>query len=201
MWFIIFPKITEPFDIMDMANEIIETKRTILRRFTLDDADAVYELNSNPEVQKYTGDELVDSLERAKEIITNVSFKDYNTYGYGRWAVVHKKDDKVIGFAGLKYLPEIDETDIGYRFLPEYWGRGLATEVSIPTIDYGFETLQLDRIIGIAMKENIASWKIIEKLGMTFYKTDEYLGDGGAYLWYKLEKSAWEQSLWDFLWE
>ena len=97
---------------------LIETPRTILRQFTLDDVEAVYEYNSNLEVQKYTGDELITSLERAREIITQISFKDYKTYGYGRLAVVHKADNKVIGFAGLKFLPEIGETDIGYRFLP-----------------------------------------------------------------------------------
>ena len=167
---------------------IIETPRTILRRFTIKDVQDVYELNSNTDVQKYTGDELVTSVERAKELITNTSFSDYNKYGYGRWAVVHKEDNKVIGFAGLKYLPEIDESDIGYRFLPDYWGRGIATEVSIPIIGYGFNQLDLPRIVGIAMPENIGSWKILEKIGLSFYKMDEYPNEGGNYKWYKLEK-------------
>lgn len=167
---------------------IIETHRAILRRFTLEDAKDTYELNSNLEVQKFTGDELVTSLERAKELMSKISFKDYDTYGYGRWAVVHKEDKKVIGFAGLKYLPEVDETDIGYRFLPSYWGRGIASEVSIPIIAYGFEQLKLPRIIGIAMQGNVASWKILEKIGLKFYKIDEYEGDGGDHKWYKLEK-------------
>jgi len=173
---------------------IIDTPRIILRQFTLEDVQAVYELNSNLEVQKYTGDELVTSTERAEEIITQTSFGDYKKHGYGRWAVVHKQDNKVIGFAGLKYLPEMNETDIGYRFLPAYWGKGIATEVSIPIINYGFEKLDLKRIIGIAMQENIASWKVLEKLGLEYYKTDEYLGDGGEHLWYKLEKVDWLKS-------
>jgi len=173
---------------------IIETPRIILRQFILEDVQAVYDLNSNLEVQKYTGDEVLASLERAREVITQTSFGDYKDHGYGRWAVVHKQDDKVIGFAGLKYLPEIDETDIGYRFLPEYWGQGIATEVSQPIIDYGFEKLDLTRIIGIAMQENIASQKVLEKIGLTFYKTDEYLGDGGDHLWYEIAKASWSQS-------
>jgi RimJ/RimL family protein N-acetyltransferase len=170
---------------------IIETPRTFLRQFTIEDVQAVYDLNANLEVQKYTGDELVSTVERAREIITNINFPDYEKYGYGRWAVVHKQDTRVIGFAGLKYLPEVDETDIGYRFLPAYWGKGIATEVSRPIIDYGFDKLNLSRIIGIAMQDNIASIKVLEKIGLVYYKTDEYLGDGGAHLWYKLEKDHW----------
>ena len=173
---------------------IIQTPRIILRQFTLEDIQAVYDLNSNLEVQKYTGDEVVASVERAEEIIQQTSFGDYENHGYGRWAVVHKQDDKVIGFAGLKYLPEVDETDIGYRFLPEYWGKGIATEASLPIIKYGFEKLDLARIIGIAMQVNIASCKVLEKIGLEYYKTDEYLGDGEAHLWYKLEKEDWVQS-------
>lgn len=172
---------------------IIETERTIMRRFVMDDAQDTFELNSNLEVQKYTGDELVNSLERAKELISKISFKDYDTYGYGRWAVVHKEDQKVIGFAGLKYLPEMDETDIGYRFLPKYWGKGIATEVSKPIIKYGFEQLKLERIIGIAMEQNIASWKVLEKIGLRFYKIDEYEGDGGAHRWYKINREDYHQ--------
>ena len=111
-------------------NQIIETERILLREFKETDAEAVFAFSSNKEVHKYTGDELVASMERAKEIITDIWFTDYKKYGYGRWAVVYKPEDKVIGFAGLKYLPEIGETDIGYRFLPSYWGKGIASEVS-----------------------------------------------------------------------
>jgi len=167
---------------------IIETQRMILRRFVVEDYMAVYEYDSNPEVQKYTGDELVSTPERAKEIIETISFKDYELYGYGRFAAVYKPDNRVIGFAGLKYLPEINETDIGYRFLPEYWGKGIATEVSKPLIKYGFEQLLLDKIVGVAMPDNRASWHVLEKIGMSFDKMDGYMDDGGSYKWYKIEK-------------
>ncbi|MFK5959576.1 MAG: GNAT family N-acetyltransferase [Lutibacter sp.] len=80
----------------------------------------------------------------------------------------------MIGFAVLKYLPEIGKTDIGYRFLPEYWRKGIATEVSKEIIKYGFEILKLERIIGITMLKNIASYKVLEKIGLDFYKFDKY---------------------------
>ncbi len=167
---------------------IIETERTILRPFTLDDIDAVFEFGSNDEVNRYTGTPSVTTKDEARNIITDVYFSDTEKYGYARFAVHHKADDKVIGFAGLKYLPEYDLTDIGYRYLPKYWGHGLATETNLPLIKYGFETLGLNQIIGIAMAENIASYKVLEKLGLNFWKIDEYDGDGGDHRWYKLEK-------------
>jgi len=88
----------------------------------------------------------------------------------------------------LKYLPEINETDIGYRFLPEYWGKGIATEVSKKIINYGFDQLKLNRIIGITMPENIGSCKVLEKIGLTLYKVDQYDDDGKAYNWYEIFK-------------
>lgn len=167
---------------------IIETERLLLRKFNINDYKDVYEFGSNVEVQRYTGDKIIESLNDAKELIKNVWYKDYNKYGYGRWAVIYKPENKIIGFAGLKYLPEFNETDIGFRFLPEYWGKGLATEASSEIIKYGFEKLGLKKIIGIALAENIGSCKVLEKIGLTFYKIDDYDGDGIEYNWYKIEK-------------
>lgn len=167
---------------------IIETDRLILRQFTLDDFEAVYEFGSNLEVQKYTGDSLIESLDAAKELITKVWYQDYEKYGYGRWAVIYKPDNRLIGFAGLKYISDIEETDIGFRFLPEYWGKGIATEASITIIEYGFKHFGLKKIIGTVMPDNIASCKVLEKIGLTFYKVDDYDGDGEKYNWYKLDR-------------
>lgn len=171
-------------------NILIETDRIILREFELNDMQAVFNFSSNAEVQKYTGDTILNNLDQAKDIIVNVWFSDYKKYGYGRYAVVYKPEHKVIGFAGLKYLPELDETDIGFRFLPEYWGKGIATEVSRKIIKYGFEVLKLNRIIGIAMPENLASNKVLDKIGLDFYKFDMYVGEdeNEKYNWYQMDK-------------
>jgi len=80
-------------------NIIIETKRLILREFNINDFEAVFEFNSRVEVHKYTGDEIIKSIERAKEIISNIWLNDYKNYGYGRWAVIYKPENKIIGFA------------------------------------------------------------------------------------------------------
>ena len=169
---------------------IIETERLILREFVQEDYLSVFIFGSNKEVQKYTGDILLRSENEAKKIIQNIWFSDYKKYGYGRWAVVHKSDNKIIGFSGLKYLPEIDETDIGFRLLPKYWSLGIATESAIPILKYGLETLKLNRIVGIADPLNIASCKVLEKIGLTFFKFDFYDKiDNKKYNWYQIINS------------
>ena len=167
---------------------ILETDRILLREFEIEDYKSVFEFGSNKEVQRYTGDKVLESEDEAKRIISQVNLPDYKKYGYGRWATVYKPDNKIIGFAGLKYLKSISEIDIGFRFLPKYWGKGIATEIATEIIHYGFNTLNLKRIIGIAHPDNIASCKVLNKIGMELYKKDEYEGDGGSYNWYKIER-------------
>ena len=168
-------------------NTIIESNRILLRKFVKEDYKSVFEYGSNVEVQKYTGENILKSELDAKNIIKNRYLSDYKNYGYGRFAAIFKPENKIIGFAGLKYLPGLDETDIGFRFLPKYWGIGIATEISIEIIKYGFEVLNLKKIIAIVYPENIASCKVLEKIGFKLYKFDTYdNADGKIYNWYKI---------------
>lgn len=167
---------------------LFETSRLTLRRFTIEDAEAVLAFGSNEEVARLTGDPLISKLSEAEDIINSIWLPEYEKYGYARMAVVHKKHQKVIGFAGLKYEPEWEATDIGYRLLPEYWGKGLATEACLPLMFYGFHVLKLPKIIGVAYTENVVSCKVLEKLGLIYKKKGDLLGDGKECKWYELEK-------------
>jgi len=152
----------------------IETPRLLLREFTIDDARAVFEFGSHAEVSRYTGDAgSIESLEDARSVIENVWQAEYRKYGYARWALVHKGDNRVIGFCGIKFLGELGLLDLGYRMLPEYWGQGLATEAARATLDYARDELGLSRIIGDAVVENIASNRVLLKMGMSLVKTYE----------------------------
>ena len=106
-----------------MKNIVLETERLLLRPFQLGDEAQVLVFSSNPIINKYTGDATITTLEGVTNLITNVWLSDYATYGYGRFAVLDKATQTIIGFCGIKYIPEINETDLGYRFLPEYWGK------------------------------------------------------------------------------
>jgi RimJ/RimL family protein N-acetyltransferase len=162
----------------------IETERLLLRNITLNDKADMFRLHSDPLVQKYTGEPPVASMEEMEQAIrTRIS--DYKKYGYGRWATFLKDGMQFVGWSGLAYLPEFDEIDLGYRFLPQYWGSGIATEASRAILSYGFDQLKLKRIIAIAMKENEASIKVMEKVGMVFDKYAPYEPGGEDVVWYK----------------
>ena len=96
---------------------------------------------------------------------------DYRKYGFGRGACILKSTGEQIGFAGLKYLEELGEVDVAYRLLPKYWGLGLATEAALASVRYGFADLDLKRIIGLVMPENIASVRVLEKTGLRYVET------------------------------
>ncbi len=155
---------------MEESRIILETPRLRLREFTLDDVDGMYAINCDPEVIRYTGE---DGPLPRKEIARRISedvLGDYRKYGYGRWAVIYKPDGQLIGFAGLKYLEEMEEVDLGYRFARAYWGKGLATEAAQAVLDYGFRHLDMSRIIGMAMPANKAWFRVLEKIEMQFEK-------------------------------
>jgi len=182
-----------------MIDAKLESDRLLIRPFQLGDEEAMFELNSNPIVQKYTGDVLIKTLEQAKDTLTNVVLKDYKDHGYGRLAVIYKPDNKLIGFTGVKYLPEANgQSDLGYRFLPEYWGKGIATESSKMSLKLGFNKLNLKKIIGFTEIENGASTHILEKIGFKLTKVDFYPGEENDPLkepvnWFELTKEEYER--------
>jgi [ribosomal protein S5]-alanine N-acetyltransferase len=159
-------------------NIILETERLLLRTFTPEDASLIYELNLDPEVTRYTGDPVKD-LKHAADILEQVILPQYALYNHGRWAVHVKANMEFIGWCGLKTRPERQEIDLGYRFLKTAWGKGYATEAAFACIQYGFEKLNLQRIVGRAMPANIGSLKVLEKCGMTFIG-DEVVDDHPA---------------------
>ncbi len=169
--------------------KVFETDRLLIRPYTLDDVRDAYEMNRDPRVQKYILDEGPMTLENMHIIIRDHVLGDYSKHGFGRMAVVHKADDRYIGFTGLKYLPEFDKVDIGYRLDVDYWGRGLATESCRPMIRYGFEELGLSEIIALAFSENKASVRVMEKLNMK-YKCN-MLYEGVDVVYFELTEEYW----------
>ncbi|GLS83432.1 GNAT family N-acetyltransferase [Paraferrimonas haliotis] len=153
---------------MEVPEILIDTPRLQMRHFCIDDVDAVFAFSTNPEVCRYTGDAgTVKTRQDAMKLITDLWQEEYQRYGYARYALIHKGDNKVIGFCGVKYLDDEQRPDIGYRMLPQYWGQGLAYEAAQATMDYARNELGLTNIMAEAVVENIASNKILLKLGLT----------------------------------
>jgi RimJ/RimL family protein N-acetyltransferase len=162
-----------------MIRKQLETERLRLRFFTHDDLPVMFALNTDPDVIKYA-DTPAKDIDEARQRLEEGPLYDYQIYGYGRFAVELKETGKVIGFCGIKYLPEIDLPEVGYRFLKEFWGKGIATEAAKACVEFAKNDLKVDKLVALIIPENIGSIKVAEKLGMTkgplihIYDVDAY---------------------------
>lgn len=145
---------------------ILQTPRLYLREFTMDDAQLLVDLNSDPEVIRYTGDHTVDATE-AKQVLKDVILPQYPNK-MGRWAVHLKDNDDFIGWSGIKYIESLNEYDLGYRFFKKHWGKGYATESAKSVMEYGLNVLKLKQIVARAAVDNLNSIKVLEKVGLKF---------------------------------
>jgi len=176
---------------MSQAGKIIlETKRLILRHQVIQDLDDLWALYCNPDITKYIPD-APRSREEAREEL------EWHMNGHprfpelGLWATIHKETGKFIGRCGL--LPwTIDgqqEVEVAYTIAQEFWGQGLATEAARAILQYGFEKLNLTRLICLIDPENIASQRVAERTGMTLErKVDGIAGDNFPTLIYSINK-------------
>ena len=166
---------------------LLETPRLQLREFAETDAEILFELNSDPKVLRYTGDEPFATKEAALKFI--LEYDQYRKFGYGRWAVEIKGSHEMIGWCGLK-RQEDGETNLGFRLFKKHWGKGFATEAARACLDYGFYHLGLSCIIGRVLKENLASVRVLEKAGMK--NPVEVILHGAPALIYSLGSNEWK---------
>lgn len=171
-----------------------ETERLILREIVPGDENGLYELDSDPEVHRYLGNKPVTSLDEIRALIRFIR-KQYEEKGIGRWAVIDKASGEFLGWAGLKRVTEpinnhVDYLDLGYRLIKRHWGKGIATEASFASLDYGFRVLNAAEIYGMADCGNAGSHHVLQKAGLTFIETFDY--DGTAHNWYRIGREEWE---------
>jgi RimJ/RimL family protein N-acetyltransferase len=153
----------------------IRTARLSLRSFTLQDTDDLQQILEVPGVLQYFPNPEPPERDRVEKLIER-QIKHWQDYGYGWWAVESLSDKQLLGWSGLQYLPETDEIEVGYLLGKPYWGFGLATESAQAGIEFGFGTLGLQEIVGIVHPENIASQRVLEKVGLRFVKEAVYFG-------------------------
>lgn len=176
-----------------MAKVIAETERLILRELVFEDAERLFLLDSNPLVMQFIGVPVITKIEESEKLIQKI-LKQYQDYGVGRWAVIEKASGLLIGWSGLKFLVEpingFNEVyEFGYRFLPEFWGKGFATEAGKAVLDFGFNDLNLNIIYACADIKNEGSNKILgEKFQFTKRGTFVDSLDNATCFWYDLEK-------------
>lgn len=170
-----------------LAAREIETPRLLLRQFTPDDAEELYRIYSHPDLFKYMSNDKPLVWEQTGAFIDSLN-DNWKQHNFGVWAVVYKENQKLIGHCGLKFLENTPEIQIGYLLLKQYWGRGLGTESAAEALRFGFEVATLERIVAIAKPENIASRRVMEKIGMK-YEKDAYYYDNDV-VYYSISREA-----------
>jgi ribosomal-protein-alanine N-acetyltransferase len=166
------------------------TERFILREILPSDVDGLFELDADPAVHRYLGNNPVKNKSQILEVI-NFIRQQYIDNGIGRWAIIDKKTNDFIGWTGLKLVTELTNNhinyyDLGYRIIKKYWGQGIATETASAALNYAFEKLNVDAVYAMTDAENAASNSILKKIGFKFI--EEFILDDVMHNWYKMEK-------------
>jgi len=143
---------------------MIETQRLLLRGFELSDLDDLFSILSDPQVARYTGNGQPASLEQTRTALLSI-IAHWKRHGYGRWAIVDQSN-QLIGYGGLRSLFETPE--VVYHLGSRHWGKGLATEMAHAALRFGFEERHFERIVAIAMPANVASIRVMQKIGMQY---------------------------------
>ena len=170
------------------SSTILETGRLLLREVELTDLDGFYRLDSDPEVHRYLGNRPVTDRRQLEEVIGFIR-RQYAEFGTARLSVVEKSTGQFIGWCGLKFVTETINQhthyyDLGYRLIRNYWGRGYASEAAAASLQYVFTNLKIPKIYAAAHIENLASNRILTKLGFNFKNTFTY--DGAVHNWYEI---------------
>jgi ribosomal-protein-alanine N-acetyltransferase len=145
----------------------LTTTRTHLRMFTVDDLDALARITANSDVMKHLGITGEPISRTETETALHSIIKHWSRHSFGRWAVVHKDDGQLIGFAGLRWFEQVlnegGKPELVYLLDKPYWGQGLATEIARAILKYGFEELDFDEIVALVKQGNTVSRHILEK--------------------------------------
>jgi len=150
-----------------------DTERLVLRPFADEDAAELHRILNQGGILAYFPGPGSPSLEKVQRFIAHQT-EQWKTIGYAWWAVELKGTGELLGWNGLQYLPETEETEIGFLLDKRHWGQGLTTEAGGVGLRFGFERLKLEEIIALAHPENLASQRVIEKLGLRFVEETEY---------------------------
>ena len=151
------------------------TNRLLLRPFESSDVEAAFEWFSDPAVMRFTPSGPDKSIDD-----TNARLKKYQehqiVHGFSKWIVLDRETDRPIGDAGLLVLQDYDWIDFGYRLAQSYWGKGLATEAGSEWIRAAFDQFQIDRLTAFVHPENVASIRVLHKLGFGEDRQEAIMG-------------------------
>jgi RimJ/RimL family protein N-acetyltransferase len=151
----------------------ITTERLLLRAFSEQDVDPLFDILQQPGILRYFPRPDPPPREVAARLVAR-QLAHWEEHSYGWWAVEARDEPRLLGWAGLTYLLETGETEVAYLLRQEVWRRGLATEAAKAALRFGFDGFAFPFIIGITHPENIASQRVLEKSGLHFVERTVY---------------------------
>ena len=172
-------------------NLTFQTNRLILRPLEISDAQAMFDMNKNPEVHKYLWQTPEKNIGESIKVIKYVQ-EQYKENKIGRFATILKETNEFIGWTGIKFVNDQTENgntnfyDYGYRLDEKFWNKGYATEASIAWLDYGFNQMKIEKMNAYTHFENGASNHILQKVGFNFI--EDYLDKNEIpWKWWQME--------------
>ena len=153
----------------------LHSERMTLRPFSMDDCTPLHQIMAEPGMMQYFPNPNPPERSRVEQLIVR-QLTHWEERGYGWWALELLDTKQFIGWCGLQYLPETGENEVGYLLEKTHWGLGLATEAGRISLDFGFNHLNFGKIIGIVHPGNIASQRVLEKLGLSSPTKSYYFG-------------------------
>ncbi|MEP6808600.1 MAG: GNAT family N-acetyltransferase [Chthoniobacterales bacterium] len=148
--------------------KVLETARLNLRQLTLHDSPFFLAIMNEPAFIRNVADRGLRTPADAASYIAEKIFPSYEEFGFGMYVVELKDTGQPVGTCGLLKRPTMEDVDIGYAFLSEFWGKGYAFEAAVAVMDYGRNVLGLPKIVALTSPQNESSIKLLEKLGMRF---------------------------------
>ena len=148
------------------------TKRLRLRMPRPSDLDHIYSLGSDPEVMRYITYGRTQTYSEAKVDLRRRIRQSGNGLGY--WITETLESGDFVGWMALKPLDDTENVELGYRFLRTHWNKGYATEAGEVLLQFAFSNLELPKVVSIALADNVASTRVMEKLGLAFDHRGRY---------------------------
>lgn len=167
----------------------LETPRLLLRRFLPSDLESLLPIYADPEVMRFIGKGVRTRAETEAALARMIGH--WERHGFGMWAVVDRAQGILLGRCGLQHLDHTPEVELGYTLARACWGRGIATEAARASLKYGFETVGLERIVGVTRHQNLASRRVLEKVGLRFEKEAHFYQ--ADCLYFAIARDAWYQ--------